>query len=131
MDNESLEESLLRPTPDDLSFDINASYDYLKCYRRSRPNNPEVALCFALLNSGIDDYCRYLGDGSRRGRRLFKEAEEWFFSGDDDWYCSFSNLCAILSIEPGYVRRGLRRYYETHSSSGHKSNNRPVEKRAA
>jgi hypothetical protein len=110
MDIDVVGEFPSRLTPEDITFDTDIGYDYYKGYRRSHPINPEVSLYLAVLENGIEYYCRYLGDKTRRGQRLFKEAEEWFFTSDDDWYFSFENVCAVLSINPGYVRRGLRRH---------------------
>jgi hypothetical protein len=121
MDIDQLEGSPARLSTDILSSDSNIRYDYFKGYRRSSPINPEVALYLAVLENGIEDYCKSLGDKSRAGQALFKEVEEWFFGGDEAWYCSFENVCAALSIDPGYVRRGLRHYLQTHSGAASKS----------
>lgn len=49
----------------------------------------------------------------RRKRRLFLEAEQWFFGEDEvDWPFSFENVCAVLGLNPDYIRRGLRRWRE-------------------
>jgi hypothetical protein len=125
MDMDHFEESPLRLSSDVLASDSHISYDYFKGYRRSSPINPEVALFLAVLENGIEDYCKSLGDKSRGGQNLFKEVEEWFFGGDEEWYCSFENVCAVLSIDPGYVRRGLRRYTQTHSNQPSCDNRRP------
>jgi hypothetical protein len=117
MDIDQFAESPLEPTTDALFSDCDVSFDYFKSYRRTGPINPEVALYLAVLETGIEDYCKSLDNKTPAGQRLFKEVEEWFFSGDEDWYFSFENVCAALSIDPGYVRRGLRRYYHTHSPS--------------
>lgn len=122
-----------RLSADDITADSDIGYDYYKGYRRSHPINPEVALHLAVLENGIEYYCRYLDDKSRRGQRLFREAEEWFFASEGDWYFSFENVCAVLSINPGYVRRGLRRYVRDHAtpSSDVRSRKQRVEKAAA
>jgi hypothetical protein len=133
MDIDIIGEFPPRLSADDITSDSDIGYDYYKGYRRSHPINPEMALYLAVLENGIEYYCRYLDDKSRRGQRLFREAEEWFFASDEDWYFSFENVCAVLSINPGYVRRGLRRYARNQTSPAGEPRNRKqrVEKAAA
>jgi len=42
-----------------------------------------------------------------RGKRIFQETEQWFFAGEEDGVFTFENLCEILRLTPGYIRRGL------------------------
>jgi hypothetical protein len=125
MDIAPFEESYLQLTTGGSFVDTDIPYDYFECYRRTSQFHAEVALYLALLETGIDDYCRYLGDRTRRGQRLFKEAEAWFFTGGDDWYCSFENVCAVLSLEPDYVRRGLRHYQQARLNLHYRPDIRP------
>lgn len=69
--------------------------------------SPEGRLLLAILEEALATYLRYAGATDRRARRLFDEAEQWIFSTAIDWPLSFENICALLSIEPQYVRRGL------------------------
>ena len=46
----------------------------------------------------------------RRVQRLAREAEEWLFSDDARGPFSFVSICAVLGLEPPYLRRGLRRW---------------------
>jgi hypothetical protein len=46
----------------------------------------------------------------RRVQRLAREAEAWFLSEDDHWLFSFVSICAVLGLEPAYIRRGLQRW---------------------
>jgi hypothetical protein len=133
MDTDIVGEFPSRLSTEEIISDSDIGYDYYKGYRRSHPINPETALYLAVLENGLEYYCRYLDDKSRRGQRLFREAEEWFFASDDDWYFSFENVCAVLSINPGYVRRGLRRYARNHANPGpdSRSKKQRMEKAAA
>jgi hypothetical protein len=46
----------------------------------------------------------------RRTQRLAREAESWFFSDDTRWPFSFVNICAVLGLDPEYIRLGLKRW---------------------
>ncbi|MCE2485551.1 MAG: hypothetical protein J4F42_08570 [Desulfurellaceae bacterium] len=53
----------------------------------------------------------------RRVQRLAQEAEEWFTADDADWPFSFVNICAVLRLEPDYIRRGLKRWCERYGDT--------------
>ena len=69
----------------------------------------EAALMRAVLEDAINCFYRQFVTNTRRTLRLAKEAEEWLFSDDASWPFSFANICAVLGLEPGYIRRSLRR----------------------
>jgi len=71
---------------------------------------PEGRLLWAVLEHGVDQYKKHATATSRRGRRLFREAEEWILHDDPVWLCSFVNICHVLGLEPDYLRAGLRRW---------------------
>jgi hypothetical protein len=71
---------------------------------------PECALLWAVLENGLTDYMKYATATGRRGKRLFREAQEWVMADDSTWLCSFLNICHILDIDPSYVRMGLQRW---------------------
>jgi len=73
---------------------------------------PECELLWAVLENGISDYMKYATATDRRGKRLFREAQEWVMADDLTWLCSFLNICHVLGIDPGYVRAGLQRWLE-------------------
>jgi hypothetical protein len=74
---------------------------------------PECRLLWAVLENAIDTYMKNATATGRRGKRLFREAEEWIMQDDPAWLCSFVSICHILGLEPDYVRRGLKRWQET------------------
>jgi len=63
----------------------------------------------AVLEEAVSTYQRHLDADSRRGRRLFREADEWFQSSDTSWAFSFESVCDVLGVDPHYVRGGLAR----------------------
>jgi hypothetical protein len=64
-------------------------------------------LMMAILEDALKCYFDYAGASTRRKSKIFDEAEQWFFSMDDEGIFSFENICAVFGIDPGYVRRGL------------------------
>ena len=66
----------------------------------------------AILEDAVNVYRREAAAQSPNGRKLFDEAEEWIESGDQAWIFSFENICAILALDAGYLRRGLRAWKE-------------------
>ncbi len=73
---------------------------------------PECHLLWAVLENGIEQYMKHVTATSRRGKRLFREAEAWIMQDEPTWLCSFVNICHVLGLDPEYLRTGLRRWCE-------------------
>jgi len=71
---------------------------------------PEAELMRAVLADALLCFQKGLVVQGRRIQRLAHEAEEWLFSDDSRWPFSFVSICAVLGLEPEYIRRGLRRW---------------------
>ncbi len=69
---------------------------------------PEAELMRAVLEDALLCFQKGLAHPGRRGQRLAREAEAWLFSDDTSWPCAFVSICAVLGLEPAYLRRGLR-----------------------
>jgi len=69
-----------------------------------------VALMRAVLEDALRCVAKQFSHRGQRPRRLAREAEAWFFADDNHWPFAFVNLCAVLGLDPGYVRRGLTRW---------------------
>src|SRR4029077_15487979 len=82
--------------------------EYLQVYQSNTATTPEMRLIAAVLEDAIDCYLKYSSVNTRRGKRIFGEAEQWIFSQDDDWFFSFENICEMLKIDPDYIRRVVR-----------------------
>lgn len=95
--------------------DVLLVNEYLHVHQSNFAQTPEMKLLAAVLKDGIDSYVKQLSSKPRRGKKFLNEAEEWFFSKDEDRLFSFENVCGILKIEPGYIRRCLLRYKQEHS----------------
>ena len=74
---------------------------------------PECRLLWAVLQDGMETYRKYTGATSRRGQRLFADAERWIMENDPTWLCSFVSICHVLELEPGYLRARLQRWRTT------------------
>jgi len=89
-------------------------YDQL---HRSADRTPEQRLMAAILEDAL--YC-YLGSGTawaganyhcqitNKNERLRLEAERWLF-GSFSAPLNFEMVCAALGLDPGWIRRELRR----------------------
>lgn len=72
----------------------------------------EFILVQAILREAIRTYQKYAVKKGTRASRLFRDVNEWFSSDDRHWFFSFVNVCDILSLEPTYIRTGLRLWRE-------------------
>src|SRR5216683_681707 len=73
---------------------------------------PEKRLMLAVLEDAVGTFQKYVTSSTRRGQRLFTEAEEWFAASATDWPFGFENICEALGLEPAYIRAGLGRWRE-------------------
>lgn len=84
----------------------------------------EVALMRAVLEDAIGCFQKQSVKSGRRAQRLAKEAEEWLFTDDPHWPFSFVNICAVLGLDPGYLRLGLKRWRQRPPSPPEKERQR-------
>jgi hypothetical protein len=94
--------------------------DYAANFRRKFPLEPERTLLLAVLEDGIRCFQENLFAAGGKRRTLFEEANEWLFSDDADWFCSFISICTLLNLEPNYIRRGLRQWEAQARKAAHK-----------
>ena len=69
----------------------------------------EVALIQSVLKDAIECFQKQFGTPRFRDYRIAQETEQWFFRDDYQWPFSFVNICSVLGIDPGYIRRGLNK----------------------
>ena len=67
----------------------------------------ERRLLLAILEEAATTFIRYKDATTTRGKRLFREVREWFWSSECNYVCSFASICDHLHIDPEYVRAGL------------------------
>jgi len=58
----------------------------------------------------VGTFQKYVTASTRRGQRLFTEAEEWFASETMDSPFAFENICQALGLEASFLRGGLWRW---------------------
>jgi hypothetical protein len=76
----------------------------------------EVGLMLAVLEDAIECFQKYVAAEDKRGKAQFDEAEEWILEKNSDWFFSFENVCAIVRLDPDYLRQGLLRWKEARSN---------------
>ncbi|MFQ5684991.1 MAG: hypothetical protein ACE5HC_17190 [Candidatus Binatia bacterium] len=81
--------------------------EYFEVFRRETCLEPEKRLMAAVFEDAISCFQHYTFTRDKKGAALFREAEDWILEKNDDGFFSFENICEILGIDPGYVRRGL------------------------
>lgn len=115
--------SVMRPVLSPLLYDLSAATNALppaavlpeQFYGapvNEAATRGEVALMRAVLEDAIDCFQKQMFKSGRRAQRLARDAEEWLFKDDQQWPFSFLNICHVLGIDAGYIRRGLRQWQE-------------------
>src|SRR5262245_7384555 len=92
------------------SEDTQAPLQFLDANKRHTHHEPEKKLMLALLNDAIFCFQHYFGARKRSAKKLFIAAEKWIFQTRNDDLFSFESVCEHLGINPGYLRKGLRRW---------------------
>jgi hypothetical protein len=72
-------------------------------------------LVAAILRDAVDCYLRDCFTKNRHRKRSFREAEEWFFKSEDYGVFSLENVCGVLNIDAGYIRRSLKEFEQQNS----------------
>lgn len=70
-----------------------------------RVRTPEHGLMIAVLRDAFEcmENNRFATDSSRR--RLFREAEAWFFADETGWPYSFECICSALDLDADAIRQ--------------------------
>jgi len=100
--------------------DVLLGDQYLENFRRKVALEPEKALMLAVLDDGVRCFQDNLFSENKKKRMLLEEAVEWLFSDDASWIFSFVSICAVMGLDPDYLRRGLRQWQERAVSARHK-----------
>jgi hypothetical protein len=102
--------------------DTLMSDEYFANYRRRIPLEPEKTL-LAVLEDGVRTFQDNFFAESGKKRALLDEAREWLFTDGFEHVFSFSSVCSSLGLDPGYIRRGLKRW-EEHTRAATSKNQR-------
>ena len=85
---------------------------FFHIYRMKHQSEPERALLFAVLSEAIETFRKFAFSKSVRGQNLFRQAEEWLWDKEPDYFFSCKNICEVMGLDPCYLRRGLRQWVE-------------------
>jgi hypothetical protein len=81
----------------------------------------ECRLLLAVLLEAVNCFKTHAGATDNRGRRLYREAEDWIMREDarsgGDARLSFAYVCEVLDLDPGFLRQGLRRWRQAYLAS--------------
>jgi hypothetical protein len=69
---------------------------------------PEQRLMMAVLDDAVRCVEKYRCPPDARGRRLFREAQQWLLAEEPHWPYSFERICAALDLDANTVRHRLR-----------------------
>ena len=94
-----------------------AAHEYFDTQRRQTHLEPEKDLMLAILADAVRCYRSYGFSRASSSRRLYRDAEKWLWSNQENWPFSFTNICEVLGLEPFFLRRGLLRWQQTHSGA--------------
>ena len=83
---------------------------YFEAMRRKHLLPGEKRLMLSVLEDAAECFMKYIDASSKKGQRLFRDAEVWITLEDKKWVFSFDNVCEALDIDPDYLRRGLREW---------------------
>jgi hypothetical protein len=114
-----------------IGADAGAQHKYFDTFQRSEHLEPEKALLMAILEDAIHLYQKYAAARDRAGKEQFHEVEEWIMHQGSDWLFDFDNVCALLGLDPQYLRRGLRQLKLAPVKPGAKERRRALHGQAA
>ena len=97
-----------------LQPDALLSSQNLETTLRKIHHNPEKMLMLAVLENGLTCFREYISARDVKGKRLFREAEQWILEENGNWFFSFDNTCETIGLNSQNIREELlrRRYYQ-------------------
>lgn len=72
-----------------------------------RKQSPEHRLMIAVLYEALHCLETHRFAINLEGRRLFRDAQDWFLADEKNWPYSFECICAVLDLEADAVRERL------------------------
>jgi hypothetical protein len=93
-----------------LEPDVMLPAQFFRTLHGREAHGGERRLILAVLEDAINCFQKNLFATDNRGRRLFRDAENWVMSVDRDLPFAFENVCEFLSLDVEYIRQGLCRW---------------------
>ena len=81
--------------------------EYLETFKRRTHLQSEKRLMLAVLEDGVAVFQKYVMAQDVKGKKYFKETEEWILEEPSERLYCFSNVCETLGLNADYLRRGL------------------------
>ena len=83
---------------------------FYSIFKNSQYREPERRLMVAILEDAVSCFSTDLHRCNPRQRKQYEEAKAWVAADEEsEWIFSFKNICEVLGMNPGYLRRGLIR----------------------
>src|SRR5215510_3662828 len=79
-------------------------------FKNNQYREPERRLMVAILEDAVSCLSTDPHRCNLRQGKQYEEAKLWVSTDDEgEWIFSFRNICEVLGMDPGYLRRGLMR----------------------
>lgn len=79
---------------------------------------PERALMVAVLEDAVRCFLNHYRATDPKPRALYEDTRKWLMSSERSGLYAFENVCDVLGIEPGYLRRQLLAQRDERHSGG-------------
>jgi hypothetical protein len=96
--------------------DILTGHQFFKVFQQKSESEPERRLMLAVLSDAVECFQKYATVRTRKGRKLFTNAETWITSRDASWPYSFEHICDVLNLSANRLRIGLMQWRIEHES---------------
>ncbi len=85
---------------------------FAQLHGRAALHHGECRLLVAVLEDAVRRFQRHADARDLRGQRMFREVEQWLTDRGPggDGALSFEYICAVLGLDPDYLRDGLREW---------------------
>ena len=87
--------------------DVLLPIQYFAALKRKRFSCGEHRLVIAIIQDAVECFQKHINARDSKRRQLFVDAEAWIVDEDYAGTFSFNNICDLLGMNPGYLRRGL------------------------
>jgi hypothetical protein len=87
--------------------DVLLPIQYFAALKRKKFSCGEHRLVIAIIQDAVECFQKHINARDSKRRQLFIDAEAWIIDEDYVGTFSFNNICELLGMNPGYLRRGL------------------------
>ncbi len=87
--------------------DVLLPVQYFAQLKRKKYKSGEHRLVIAIMQDAVECFQKHIHAHDSKRRQLYADAEVWIGEDDDTSVFSFNNVCALLSIDVDYARKGL------------------------